>query len=379
MGAKDRSAMSADDLRPSRLVATFGALLLVSSAVTGAAAVAAPIGSTPTDDGPSDVSDVSGEEIVDTFEERVDSIDTLVMTKTTKMTMDGNQTSTTETKLWADFETDRIRREVVESSSGSETITVRNETGTITYRPDENQYNTYDVSSNVSTMVTRMVGSAEFEYEASETVDGNEVYRLRAIPNTTADRNADVTGTVWVDTETYFPTKVTVDTDTERMNYTMTMQFSNVSLNDDLSDSRFTIDIPANASEPEPQHHERHTFDSLSDVRSEAEMSVPSPEVPDGYEFESAYLSEGDDYSVVRLRYTNGSDGDVSLSKRSDTGYNYSDNDVFEAVDIGNRTGWYNEFDGNSILIWESANHTYTLYGDISKSETIEIAEPIQG
>ncbi|SEP33242.1 protein of unknown function, partial [Halorientalis persicus] len=171
----------------------------------------------------------------------------------------------------------------------------------------------------------------------------------------------------------------TVDTDTERMNYTMTMQFSNVSLNDDLSDSRFTIDIPANASEPGPQHHERHTFDSLSDVRSEAEMSVPSPEVPDGYEFESAYLSEGDDYSVVRLRYTNGSDGDVSLSKRSDTGYNYSDNDVFEAVDIGNRTGWYNEFDGNSILIWESANHTYTLYGDISKSETIEIAEPIQG
>ncbi|SEP32331.1 hypothetical protein SAMN05216388_10865, partial [Halorientalis persicus] len=230
MGAKDRSAMSADDLRPSRLVATFGALLLVSSAVTGAAAVAAPIGSTPTDDGPSDVSDVSGEEIVDTFEERVDSIDTLVMTKTTKMTMDGNQTSTTETKLWADFETDRLRREVVESSAGSETITVRNETGTITYTPDENRYNTYDMTSNVSTMVTRMVGSAEFEYEASETVDGNEVYRLRAIPNTTADRNADVTGTVWVDTETYFPTKVTVDTDTERMNYTMTMQFSNVSL-----------------------------------------------------------------------------------------------------------------------------------------------------
>ncbi|WP_193767694.1 DUF4367 domain-containing protein [Halorientalis pallida] len=338
--------------------------------------MAAPIGSTPTDDGPSDV---SGEEIVDTFEQRVESIDTLVATQTTKITMDGNDTSTTKTKLWADFETDRLRREVVESSAGSETITVRNETGTITYTPDENRYNTYDMTSNVSTMVTRMVGSAEFEYEATATVDGDEVYRLRVIPNTTTERNADVTATVWVDTETYFPTTVTVDTDTERVNYTMTMQFSNVSLNEDLSDSRFTIDIPANASEPEPRHHERHTFDSLSDVRSEAEMSVPSPEVPDEYEFESAYLSEGDDYSVVRLRYTNGSDGDVSLSKRDETGYNYSDNDVFEAVDIGTQTGWYNEFDGSSILVWKSSNHTYTVYGDLSKSETIEIAEPIEG
>jgi outer membrane lipoprotein-sorting protein len=300
-----------------------------------------------------------------------------VLTQETNATLNGNDSTHTETRLWADFENDRLRREVVESSYGSEMITVRNETGTITYTPSENQYNQYNMTSNVSTTVTQMAESAEFEYEGRETVDSNEVYRLHVIPNTTTSQTANVTATVWIDTETYFPTKATSEFTTKETSYETTMRFSNVSLNEELADSRFTLDLPANASEPDPRQPEQHTFDSLSAVRSNAEMTVPSPDVPEDYEFESAYLTEGDDYSLLNLRYTNGSEGDLSVSKRAATGYNYSDNDDFEAVDIGDRTGWYNEFSGTSVLAWECGDHSYTIYGDLSKEETIDVAESI--
>ncbi|WP_136718505.1 DUF2092 domain-containing protein [Halorientalis salina] len=383
--------MVPDNLRAALIAVTFGALV-VASGVTGAAAMTdqSPTAEQPEEQTESTSSDADeqtdspspdGEEVIETFEERVSSLDTLVMAYETNVTMNDNRTMTTLQEMWVDYENDRIRTET--ETDRTETITVRNESKTVTYDVENNQVNRFDNTGDTGpkTMVDRMLNNSELSYDGRERLDGEQTYRLEVTPTNTDGMDGSVDATVWLDTDTYFPTKMATNIDSGESEYEMTAQFRNVTLNESIPDDRFTVDIPDDAEEPDHSMPNRSTYDSLSALQDNTNRSVPDPDVPDAYNFDRGDVIDGDDYHAITLRYTNGDGESLHVATRSATGFNYSDSEQFDAVDVGNQTGYYTdyEYNGNttSILVLDCADNSYSLSGRLSKEEIIDIGESL--
>jgi|GEM_PF-2906706 len=411
MAAELRSAMVPDNLRAAVLAVTLGSLVALSGVpVGGAVAAQQPsdaVQSTqlsfddadrdpdpdldpdqdsenrnqnPNETDP-DPPSPSGEEVIERFEQRVTSLDTLVMTYETNVTVDGNTTMGTERRMWVDYENDRIRTET--ETDRTHSITVRNESRTVTYDVESEQVNRFDTVGNLSqpTPVGGLVTDTELTYEGSERLDGEETYRLSVTPtdaNGTAG-TADVT--VWLDADTYFPTKVTSELTGDDYEYDMTAHFRNVSLNEGIGEDRFTIDIPEDAEEPDVSVPNVTTYESLPELREGTDRSVPSPDVPDAYEFERGHVMDDEDYQSITLRYATDDGDDLHVVKRPATEYDFDESDVYEPVDVGNTTGYYSEYeyDGNttSTVVLPQEDVTYTVSGDLSRTETIDVAESL--
>lgn len=382
--------MVPDNLRAALIAVTFGALV-VASGVTGAAAMTdqSPTAQQQVEQTENTTADADertdsssdGEEVIETFKERVSSLDTLVMTYETNVTLNDNRTMTTHKKLWVDYENDRIRTET--ETDRTETITVRNESKTVTYDVENNQVNRFDNAGETDprTTIDRLLNNSELSYEGRESLDGEQTYRLDVTPTNTDGIDGSVDATVWLDTDTHFPVKMATSIDSGESNYDMTAQFRNVTLNEPIPDERFTIDVPDDAEEPDYSMPDRSAYDSLSTLKDNTNRSVPEPDVPDAYSFEKGQVVEGDDYHSVSLRYATEDGDNLHVATRSVTGFDYGDSDQFDTVDVGDHTGYYTdyEYNGNttSILVLDCDDKSHSLSNQLSKEEIIDIGESL--
>lgn len=326
----------------------------------------------------------TGDEILSTYQNRTASLDTLVMTVETNITTDGNETYSSEKDVWVDYENERSRTE--RTSEYGKTITVRNETATVTYNVEENSVSRFNGSLTDRqfdpTGLNQLINNSDATFEGREQLNGEETYRLSLEPNTT---DLTVTGsfniTVWVDAETYFPTQAHSSMSSEEYSFETTQQYRNVTLNESLSDERFTIDIPDDAEEPSSSDYEMTSYESLSNLRTNATQEVPSPDLPANYSFDSGYIVEHDNDTSLTLRYTAGENETLTVSQRSGDGFDYSESEGFESVDVGSQTGWYNEHDTGettvAMLAWDCGGNRYSVSGPLEKSQLKDIAESI--
>ena len=368
----------------STVVALLGSLLLLVAAISGAAtaALAAATSAQPSEYAQTDAPDdenLTAETILEDYQQRMDSLETLTMAAQTNSSYSASSTQS----VWVDFENERIRTE--RDSEYAETITVTNQSGTVTYNVDENTVSRYDYAFDDQYGSQFGLGpvfnNSEVTYEGTETIDGTEAYRLNAEPETQYG-NTSLDVTIWLSAETSLPVRYEMSSDGES-SYETTLRFTNVTVNETIPDERFTIDIPDDAESPDYSTPDFYSYDSESELRENTSQSVPSPAVPEGYTFDSGYVTDGENYSSVTLNYATEDDETLTVSKRT-TGeydYNYSENDDYESVDIGDRTGWYTQFDHGesnlSILVWDCGDDQYTVYGSLSESETVEVAESI--
>jgi len=397
--------MNPDTLKAPLVAVLLGALLVLAGVTTGAVqipqqdtATDAQPTQTPTDDdtdgGENDdepttatkqnTENLTGDRILSTFQNRSDSLDTLVMTAETNITTDDNETHSTEKKIWVDYENKRIRTE--RTSDYGETITVRNESTTVTYNVEENSVSRFNSSVTDRqfdpTGLERLINNSDATFEGREQLDGEETYRLSLEPYMTG---TPVTGsvniTVWLDAETYFPKQAHSAVSSENYSFETTQHYRNVSLNESLSDDRFTIDVPDDAEEPSSSDFDMTSYESLSNLQANTTQDVPSPTLPENYSFESGYIVEHDNDTSLTLRYTAEENERLTVSQRSGDGFNYSESDAFESVEVGSQTGWYNEYDAGdttvAMVAWDCDGSRYTVSGPLEKSETIDIAESI--
>lgn len=392
-----------DKLKAPLIAVLLGALLVVAGVATGTVQVSqqdtdADAQSTPTPppdaadgderlNGPATTTDdtnetPSGDEILSASENRLSSLNTLVMSVETNITTGGNETYSTEKDVWVDYENDRIRTE--RTSDYGETITVRNESQTVTYNVEENSVSRFNSSLTDRqfdpTGLDRLFNDSDATFEGREQLDGEETYRLSLEPNKTGLGTVDSFNiTVWVDAETYFPKEARSVVSSENYSFETTQQYRNVSLNESLSDDQFTIDIPDDAEEPDSSDYGMTSYESLSNLRANTTQDAPAPELPENYSFDEGYIVEHDDDVTLSLRYTSGANETVTVSQRAGDGFNYSESEQFESVDVGSRTGWYHEYDaGNTtaaMLVWDCDGSQYTVSGQLEKSEAIDIAE----
>jgi len=398
-------AMNPDRLKAPLVAVLLAALLVLAGATTGAVEIPqqdtdADAQSTPTPtvdatDGDEPTSEPattsedtdetpSGDEILSASENRLSSLETLVMSVETNITTGENETYSTEKDVWVDYENDRIRTE--RASDYGETVTVRNESQTVTYNVDENSVSRFNSSLTERrfdpTGLDRLFNGSDATLEGRERLDGEETYRLSLEPNTTELATVDSFDiTVWVDAETYFPKEASTVVSSENYSFETTQRYRNVSLNESLSDDRFTIDVPDDAEEPSSSDYDFRSYESLSNLRANATGDVPSPELPENYSFDDGYIVEHDGDVSLTIRYTAGANETLTVSRLSGDGFNYSESHEFESVDVGNRTGWYNEYDtGDSsvaMVAWDCDGARYTVSGHLERSETVDIAESI--
>ncbi|WP_222918913.1 DUF4367 domain-containing protein [Natrinema sp. SYSU A 869] len=383
--------MAPDSLRAALIAVTLGSLLVFSSVATGAGAIsgqpatveqpaqATQSSTTDTANGSSPTDSA----VVETFTDRMTSLDMVAMTYEMNMTFDTDRTTTTEQQMWIDSENNRTRTE--SSSEQTETITVSNESETVTYDVENNQVSRFDHSSDTSPQspVEQLVTDNEFTYEGQESLDGEETYRLDVNQTDGETMAESVDTTLWLDTDTYFPTKIVHDVSDDDYEYEMVVDIRNVSLNEPISDERFTIDIPEDAETPDNSPFDRTTYDSLSDLRDDTNQSITSPDVPERYSFAEASVIKSDDFSMITFQYVTDSDDVVHVTKRPDSrsSYDYDQTDRYDAVDVGDHTGYYAEFEHDgattSILRLNCTNADYSISGDLSKEESIDVAESL--
>lgn len=382
--------MVPDNPRAALVAGTFGLLVLLSGlGVGGAVATQQPADvvqsaqptEVPADGIAENDSPPSGEEVVASFTERMSSLDTIVMTYETNVSVDDGDPMITEQAMWIDYENDRVRTEA--ETDRTETITVRNESQTVTYDVENDQVNRYDRNGETSpgTPLDGLVENSEFSYEGRERVDGRQTYRLDVIPTNSSSMPDSVSATLWIDSDTYFPAKTVTESETDEHDFRMTAHFRNVTVDEPIAEERFTIDVPDDAEEPDYSLPERTTYESMSGLRDDTSRSVPAPAVPETFSFEQGRVVNGEDFRSITLRYASDEGERLNVVVRPTFEYDYSESERYETVDIASDSGYYTEyeFDGETTgrLVIPCEDDTYSISGNISEDEITNVGESL--
>lgn len=369
--------MASTTSRPAVLAVLLAAALILSSGAGIAFA------ETPSTTDVQTTEQADEDDVIDSFVERLSTLETVEFTRTTESEF-GNETSRRTIHVAADLENVRKRSETVNTTVGSNTTTVMNESTIRTYDPNENTVTEYEISGEQALLPTLDALANEslvsYELAGMDTVDGNDTYVLEATPQLQSETDAEMSLTVFVDTETYFPVRIESERTGETYTYSSTVTHSNVTLNEEIPDSTFELDVPANASEPsEYVGPDVSSYESYDNLSTQATLSLPAEELTAAFSFQEGTIVEGEDYYSVSLRYTDGEET-ISVNTRADP-FNesrYEESDRYEAVEIGETTGYRYESDEFTSLHWAD-EQAYSLYGEIENGTAMDIAESIVG
>ncbi|WP_121821544.1 outer membrane lipoprotein-sorting protein [Halostella salina] len=309
------------------------------------------------------------EELTESFRERLSGLDSITMTQEMTYVIDGNET-TTETRTWARFDTGESRTKTLSPEAASGDVTIINESAMQRYDESESTVTVYDRSgTSQGTLGTTFGGleNASLQYEATEQVDGERTYRVSITPTNTVGTDVEVTG--WIDAETYFPVRYESAAQTGEYNVSTTVEYENVTLNPDLPDSTFTFeDLPDDVTFETYETPDTETYNSREALTAASNLSVPDPDVPAGYEFESGMTVTGNT-EQVSITYTNGTDR-FTVTKIAAT---YDTNG--ENVTVGDQQGAYDELGSTAMVSWTCDGRTYSVTGPFDEDGLVEIAE----
>jgi outer membrane lipoprotein-sorting protein len=357
------------------IFAVLAAVTLLTSGTAGVAFAAAPPATTDVQDDETP----HGEEVITEFRNQVDSLETVEFTRTTESTFDNETITRTET-VAVDLESEQKRIETTNDTVGSNTTTVWNGTMVTTYNADENTVSEYKVTGTTLLPMLELLTNEtmlNYEYAGSETINGEEMYVLEATPSEEMTGDTEASITVYLDTETHFPEKVEQQSETKDFEYSSTTTYENTRLNEEIPDSTFDLDLPDDVedlSEPTmPDISEYETYDGLT---SNTTLSFPAANLPDNLTFDSGRIVDGEDYYSASATYTSDETTVTVMTNEERSNLNLSDSDQFEAVNLGDTTGYLYSYEDYTTLYIED-EQPYTVYGEISEDTAVDVGEAI--
>jgi outer membrane lipoprotein-sorting protein len=237
-------------------------------------------------------------------------------------------------------------------------------------------------SAPPATATNGTVGQFSVSYEGTTAVGNRTAYVLELTPPGDADGEfATLNQTLYLDTEHLYPLRQRMAYRYEGNVTQYTVTHRNVSFGGDVSPGRFTFDPPANATIEDVALPDSTTYDSLDALREDASMAVPSPDVPDGFSFESGRrtVSSEQNYTLLSLTYSNGT-GTVSVSKYNRTDLYNGTGSGGESIRLDGRNATYNEFGTARTVGWvcADAGRRYTVSTTlVPKSTLLDVAASI--
>jgi outer membrane lipoprotein-sorting protein len=217
--------------------------------------------------------------------------------------------------------------------------------------------------------LTEPTAAMTVSYRGTESVDGRETYVIHVAPE---NDTAAYGQTIWVDAERFFPVKKRTAWTTNGEHTVVTTTHTNVSYDTGVSEDVFTPDFPDDTTVTVPETPEMRTFESVSALEAEAEMQVPEPDIPPGYELTYATQTRGQ-IRGVGLRYANR----TSLLTVAKYNYTYSPSDGGEQVTIDGRQAQLTR-GPTSSLSWSCESYRYTVRGEgVSADRLITVGQSV--
>ncbi|MXR21561.1 LolA family protein [Halobacterium bonnevillei] len=348
--------------------------------------------------------------------DRYESLESLEAVQ--KSTIDyGNTTNGSRSTVRIDFTSDPPRQfqRVREPADRAGDVTVVNDSGALIYDASDNSVTRVPQTEtrttarqNRSEYFARIVAAARSDEVAepssgvsplpvvpatggspipADAIEGFDVEYLGT--QTVADRTAhgfemtatseaalSLNQTLWLDSKYYYPLKTHQVLDYGNRTIETTTQLTSVTFNTDLSDDAFEFSVPEDAT-VDTLNISTQTFDTVAELRDHTELSVPDPEVPDGYEFQQARLF-GENVTEVNLRYANG-DGDfISVSKMDYVSNGSSGLSTGENVTVAGHDGQYLTTGQSQLLMWSCEDRQYSVVStNLDREHLVAVAESI--
>jgi outer membrane lipoprotein-sorting protein len=353
----------------SALLAIIASALLLTSGVAGVA-----VGAPPAADQEQNQEAPDGEEVIENFRETLSELETVQYTQTKETTWD-NVTQTTVETVVADL--DDSQKRVETTSDLTNTTRVVEGTDGVMYNADENSVNEFEVDYDrllpeIQTLANE--SHLNYDFAGTETIDGQEVYVLNATPDLAQEFESS--GTVYVDTETYFPVKVESQTIHEDYQTSSTAWYENVTLDEEIPDSTFELDLPDDVDDSRDDGLDVTRYDSHDELVSDTDLSMPPADPAGEFSFDRAVTFD-DESDAVALTYTDGHDV-ISVNTRSEdvSSFDYSESDSYEAIEVGDTTAYLHD-SNRFVELHIDGEQPYNVYSDLSADTVVEFVESI--
>lgn len=365
--------MFANRNRPA-VLATLLSVLLLSSTVAGVAAAG-----TPSTMAAQDAESIDDDEVIDNFIERVETLETVEFTRTAQIEAD-NETFSSKVRVAADLNDVQKRIETINPAFGANTTTIIDGSEMVTYNHEKNT--TTEGEARVDYLLPRLQPLANeslvsYEYLGTETVNGERTHVVEgesqaANPGTGSQGSV----TVYVDTETYFPVKH--ETENPSGNSSWTTTYEDVSINEQIPDSRFELDVPTDTEQSSSTADvDIESFRSYEDLSSGSALSIPAASLPEGYAFHSGATFHTADRTSAIVSYADGENRiNVHTATDSMRTSGYEASDAWESVEVGETVGYMYSNDGHTSLKFEDGQ-SYSVSGNVDDSTLIAVAESI--
>jgi len=219
-------------------------------------------------------------------------------------------------------------------------------------------------------------------YLGADQVAGRDAhgFRLTAVTEATIDVNR----TLWLDAEYYYPLRSEQTVAFGDRTFDVTTSLENVTFDADLPADAFDWRPPADATE-ETLEFDSERYDSREALAAAAPLSVPDPELPAGYAFESGRVNDDGNVTQVSVDYA-AADGDGTLSvSKAEINRNGSTDgggggglDVGENVTVGGQEGTYLLTGQSAFVTWSCEDVQYNVMAsDLDRETVLDVAESV--
>lgn len=217
----------------------------------------------------------------------------------------------------------------------------------------------------------------EVEYLGTQRVADRTAhgFRLAAVTDAALEMNR----TVWLDAEYYYPLRSEQTLVLGDRTYEVSRHLENVSFNADLPADTFEWTPPENATE-ESIDIDTERFGSVDALAAAAPVSVPHPDIPGGYSFESGRVTTGN-ATQVSVEYADADGETLTVSKLSIDRNQSRDAPGFDAgenVTVAGQNATYLVTGQSKLVTWRCGDDQYSVMATaLDRESLLAVAESV--
>ena len=244
----------------------------------------------------------------------------------------------------------------------------KNEVRVLRLKGREEKQAEMDFGSIVRDMTERY----NIKLHGSEKVSSRDCFILELTPK---KGKSNIKQKLWVDKEYWFPVKMEIEMEILNRTIKSSVLYKNIEFNTGLSDSEFVFETPPGARvvEREIKLPERLT---LEEAKKRVDFEVVTPEyLPEGYEFDSAMVSDIGGETSLLLTYKKGSNV-IIISEETISQVQSIPNS--EEVDINGNKGEIVAIGQSSMVRWRCNELLLSISSQLDKEELLKVARSIK-
>lgn len=266
--------------------------------------------------------------------------------------------------------------EIVAAAHDDSTLTPRAGEG-VSPLPVVPQATTTTEASAVASVDESDIEGYEVTYLGTDTLADRSAHGFRM--TAVGDAALDVNRTLWLDSEYYYPLRVeqTVALEEDEDPIHVETRLENVTFDPELGADAFDWEPPSDAT-VETVSVSSETYDSRTALTAAASLSVPEPDVPDGYRFDSGRVFD-ENFTQVSADYVHDeSGGSVTVSAVEVTNSSNGGLNAGESVTVAGQDAQYVVTERTSLVSWRCGDvQRNVMATDLDREELFGVAESV--